>query len=115
MRVAVYKNLNLGNWTVAEVSGRTGRGRKLQGVAAVTLSNVQFVVQPAAQAKVAAGAARSVHAWAIGDIAEGFGSVEVTYNPRRGAAFTTRDGRAVTTAEIVLFAADGRAYAAGCR
>lgn len=114
MRVVVYKNLNLGNWTVAEVSGRSGRGRKIAGVASVVLADVTFHVQPAAQRKVAEGAARSVHAWCIGDVSEPISNprrkTEVTYNPRRGAEFTTRDGRAVHAAECIEFSSDGRAY-----
>jgi hypothetical protein len=116
MRVCVYKNLNLGNWTIAEVSGRNGRGRKIAGVPSVTLADVVFIVQPAAQAKVMAGAARSVHAWAIGTIADGMGTIPISYNPRRAATFYCQNnGQPITGAEIVLFAADGRAYAAGIR
>lgn len=114
MRVCVYKNLNRGDWSVAEVSGRCGRGRKIAGVASIVLKRVTFHVQPAAQRKVAEGAARSVHAWCIGDVCEAISNprrkTEVTYNPRRGAEFTTRDGRAIHAAECIEFSSDGRAY-----
>lgn len=113
MRVVVYKNLNRGDWSVAELKGKLGYGRKIAGVSRIVLADVVFHSQPAAQRKVAAGAARTVHAWAIGDvIAEAIGpKTEVTYNPRRSAAFHTRDGRVVTAAPMVEFSADGRAYA----
>jgi len=111
-QVIVYRNLNRGGWSVATVRGRVGVGRVIDHVASVTLANVRFHVQPAAQAKVAAGAARTVHAWAIGDIAECDGMrLEVLYNPRRCGFFHLEDGSRVDSAARVAFAADGRAYA----
>ena len=113
MRVVVYKNLNRGDWSVAEISGRSGRGRVIAHRQSIVLADVTFHAQPAAQRKVAAGGHRSVHAWCIGTvIAEAIGpKTEVTYNPHRGAAFHTREGRVVTAAAMVEFAVDGRAYA----
>jgi hypothetical protein len=111
-KVVVYKNLNLGNWSVCECKSARTYGRKIAGVDAITLANVRFVVQPAAQAKVFAGAARSVHAWAVGDVSD-VATVcerELHYNPRRGADFTI-DGKPVQFAALVRFAADGKAYA----
>lgn len=116
MRVCVYKNLNLGNWSVAEVSGRCGRGRKIAGVASIVLGDVTMHVQPAAFAKVASGEPRSVHAWFVGDIiAEAIGEkTAISINPKKRPNmpfFHTQDGRRVDRAACVELAADGRAYA----
>jgi hypothetical protein len=62
---------------------------------------------------------RKVVAWLRGTVTkvavmEGDGD-EVAYNPFRSAEFHTRDGVAVTGAEVVTFGADGRAWAVGVR
>jgi len=116
-QVIVYRNLNRGGWSVAQVRGRVGVGRVIDHRASITLANVRFHVQPAAQAKVAAGAARTVHAWAIGELATpadpALRSCEITYNPRRSPHFTTRSGQPLAAGAVcawVDFAEDGRAY-----
>ena len=113
MRVVVYKNLNRGDWSVAELKGRVGYGRVIGHVQSIVLADVVFHWLPTAQQKVFRGAARTVHAWAIGEIiAEAIGpKTEVTYNPKRCGGFHTRDGRAVSAAPMVEFSSDGRSYA----
>jgi hypothetical protein len=115
-KVVVYKNLNLGNWSVCECKSARTYGRKIAGVDSIVLANVTFVVQPAAQRKVMAGAARTVHAWAVGErvfrepVRVQGTHREIHYNPRRSADFTL-DGVPVTAAALVEFSSDGRAYA----
>jgi hypothetical protein len=118
MRVVVYKNLNLGNWSVCECKSARTYGRKLRGVDSITLANVSFVVQPAAQKKVFDGAARTVHAWANGDVidisvTDGLldDARRVSYNPRRCGFFHLADGSRVDAAKYVIFTSNGRAYA----
>ena len=115
MRVVVYRNLNLGHWSVAEVSGRSGRGRVIGHVKQITLADVTFHLQPAAACKVARGEHRSVHAWAVGTIiAEGIGpETEIAYNPKKRPQwlfFHTADGRRVDRAAMVKFTTDERCF-----
>ena len=114
MRVVVYKNLNRGDWSVAELKGRLGYSKVIDHVAEITLENVVFHVQPAAQAKVFAGAARTVHAWAIGDVSVSYRGeplAEIHYNPRRCGYFhTLPSGARINSASYVHFSADGRCY-----
>lgn len=101
----VHKNLNRGCWSVARA------GERVEHVEATALANVRFVVQPGGLARVRRTGVRAVHAYATGDettATDVAGLTEVTYN-----TFTTRDGKTVTRAALVVFAADGRAYAGG--
>jgi hypothetical protein len=125
MRVCVYRNLNAktaaDQWSVASVSGRNGKGTKLRGVASIALANVQMVVQPSAASKVARGENRSVHAWFVGDVVAAMPAGErtvIAYNPKvrpQWLWFHVFDGTRVDSARFVELAADGRAYAVGCR
>ena len=114
MRVAVYKNLNRGCWSVARVSSTGGTiGKLLQHVDSVALSNVVFVVKEKQRATVVREHCRQVHAWCIGDICDSVkppAARQVTYNPYRSPSFHTLDGKRVDAAPCVWFHVDGRAY-----
>jgi hypothetical protein len=71
------------------------------------------------QALTLSGGKRTVHAWIEGDLltdkprANGAG-IEISYNPKDRPAtpfFHTRDGARVSSAALILFAANKRAYA----
>ena len=76
-----------------------------------------LVVRPGGLARVRRTGVRAVHAYATGTEvsppAAVAGLTEVTYNPFRADTFTTRDGRPVFAAALVVFHTDGRAYARG--
>lgn len=116
MRAIVYKNLNRGDWSLANPAGKSGlgRGKVFDHAAAVCIVNPVFVVQESARNRVVAKKCREVHAWIVGDVVDavppGMVRVEVTYNPYRCGEFTLRDGSPVTAAACVEFAADGLAY-----
>lgn len=107
----IHKNLNRGCWSV------TRKGEPVAHVTAAALAGVRFVVQPGGLARVRRSGVRAVHAYATGAEVDAppdlGGLVEVTYNPFRAETFTTRDGRPVTSARLVVFHQDGRAYAGG--
>jgi hypothetical protein len=112
-QVIVYKNLTRGCWSIATPKGARGRG-PLQGhTDAVSLVNVTFVVSAASQRAVANGGHRSVHAWAVGEIAPAAApqGERVTYRPHTAPDFVLMDGTPVSKAARVDFAADGLAYA----
>lgn len=114
MQVIVYKNLRRGDWSIAALKGQRGRGPVIAHAAQVTLSNVTFFVSEASRQTVIAKHERSVHAYCIGTMTDAQATpiTEVTYNPYRAGAFTTRDGTRITKARTVAFAADGKAYLA---
>lgn len=112
-RVIVYKNLRRGDWSIAALKGARGRGPLIGHAAEVVLADVDFHVSEATRQTVVAKRERSVHAYAIGTLVEASSAecgARVSYNPFRGPHFTTDDGAAVTHAETVIFAADGKAY-----
>ena len=106
MRVAVYKNLVKGCWSIAETNASNGRGKLIGHADRVALGDVVMVVRESRRQHVIKAKCREVHAWCVGTLLDassfGFG-VEVTYNPYRCGSFTTRDGRAVSHAEMVVF------------
>jgi hypothetical protein len=117
MSACVYKNLRLGNWSIAAVAGTDNRGKVIGHESAVCLANVRFVVKENARQRVCRVKQREVHAWCVGDIvdmpAADLPSVRISYNPYRCGNFTTADGAAITAAEYVAFGADGSAVAFG--
>jgi len=114
-RVIVYKNLHRGDWTVAQLTGRTSCGKVLDHRTEVTLTDVTFYVCQSMRAKVVARQRRKVHAWAIGTLAESppAGSpVSLTYNPYVADHFQQRaDGTPVHRADAVHFTATDGAVA----
>jgi hypothetical protein len=111
MRVIVYKNLIRGDWSVAEVKGTRTRGKVIDHVAQIALRDVEFVVSEASRQRVLRDKCRSVHAWALGEIAEAAHGerAQISYNPYRGPDFTV-NGAPIAAAPLVEFASDGRAY-----
>lgn len=116
-RVIVYKNLNRGDWSIAQTAGRdgTGRGKVIGHADSVILANVTMRVQEAGRLRVMAKRQREVHAWCIGDIVDSLpaGTVarELTYNPYRCGTFTLRDGTPLDHAAYVEFTTDKMAIA----
>jgi len=116
VRAIIYKNLNRGDWSLANPAGKSGlgRGKVFDHKPAVILTSAVFVVQESARVRVVSKRCREVHAWIVGDVVDTLPAnhvrQEVTYNPYRCGQFTTRDGSPVTAAACVEFAADGLAY-----
>lgn len=99
MKVQVYRNLNKPN-----MFSIRHKGKVIGHASTVTLIDCKFHVNPKAQAKIAAGGHRSVHAWVTGTIVGASTDIEtateVTYKPhQRPSFFKTSDNIAVTTAE----------------
>lgn len=115
MKVVVYKNLNLGNWSVAAVKGRRGRGKVMTHLPALVLHNVTFVVQEGSRQTVIKQHCRSVHAWCVGETVGSVPAgrwVAISYNPYRGGSFYRRDnGAALSLARCVRFSASDGAMA----
>lgn len=106
-RVAVYKNLHRGAWSVRALDGAF-KGRVVAHADSAGLVRAQMHVNQRAAARIAAGAAREVHAWVIGTLAEVTltNPARLTYRPHQRAVFFLADtGVAVWTAPAVLFTA----------
>ncbi len=104
-RVAVYKNLHRGAWSVRAVDG-PHKGRVVAHAESVGLLHAQMHVNERAQRRIADGAAREVHAWVIGTLGEVSlaDPRRLTYRPHQRAVFFLADtGTAVWTAPAVLF------------
>jgi hypothetical protein len=104
-RVVVYKNLHRGDWSVR------AHGRVIGHVREITLVGAQTHVGCAAQRRIAAGAAREVHAWITGTVCDSAAltsPTRLTYRPRERATFYVADtGVAVSSAPIVAFTERG--------
>lgn len=97
MLVQVYRNLNTGNFSIRH------KGKVIAHASHVTLTDVRFHVNTKAQAKIKAGAHRSVHAWVTGILVEARPvpktASEVTYRPHQEAYFfDVQTGKPVTNA-----------------
>lgn len=112
-KVIVHYNINKGGWVISRLKGSVGRGLKICDASAVLLKDVQFHTIVGTQRSIAAGAHKSVHAWAIGTIVEGVAETgaQVTYRPRISPDFVA-DGAKLTHGALVAFAADNKAYLA---
>jgi hypothetical protein len=105
-RVRVHYNLHAGGFSV--VNPATGRVE--WRAADITLTGVQFRVQPAGLARIRATGRREVCAYATGLVAavstapDLAGLRKVTFNPYRAPAFTI-GGEPVHAAPAVIFAA----------
>jgi hypothetical protein len=103
-RVAVYKNLHCGAWSIRAVDG-PHKGNVVAHADALALRHASMHVNARAQARVAAGAAREVHAWIVGTLAdiEIADPVRLTYRPHERPAFFIDTGQAVWHAPAVVF------------
>jgi hypothetical protein len=109
MRVHCYRNLHRGDWSIRF------KGKVIDHRCEVILANVIFHVGAAQQARIAAGAVRSVHAWAVGDLIDSLPEgvrAPITYRPKERGTFYRRDtGAAVERADYVHFTANDGAIA----
>lgn len=104
-RVAVYKNLHRGAWSVRAINGPF-KGKVVAHAERVGLVHAHMHVNERAQRRIAAGAAREVHAWVIGTLGNVVltAPTRLTYRPHQRPAFFLADtGSAVWTAPAVLF------------
>lgn len=113
MRCRIYRNLHRSCWSIqACATGRVIAHRML-----MVMSDVTFVVRPAGRKQVLATGRKTVHAFAVGTLAEDTDTspllmVEVTYNPYRNETFIRKDsGEPVTHAKVVLFTPECRVFA----
>ena len=83
-RVAVYKNLHRGAWSVRAIDGPF-KGKVVAHAERVGLVHAHMHVNERAQRRIAAGAAREVHAWVIGTL----GNVVLTAPTRLTMASTS--------------------------
>ena len=67
-RVAVYKNLHKGAWSICALDG-PHKGKVVGHAAAVSLTDCAMHVGAAARHRIANGAPREVHAWVVGTLA----------------------------------------------
>lgn len=117
MRVAVYRNLHKGCWSIAECTVRGNRGKLIRHADFLILANAHFIVKERARQRVCEKQCRGVHAWIVGEIVDAAPSAAATavsYNPYRATTFTRRDnGAAVTSAAFVKFTESNGAVAIG--
>lgn len=106
MRVAVYKNLTRGCWSIAEVNAAGNRGKLIGHADSIALSDCRMVVKESRRIAICANRNREVHAWIVGTICDIPASEtlrELTYNPYRSDSFHTQDGQPVIAADTVIF------------
>jgi hypothetical protein len=104
-RVSVHKNLHKEEWAIRALDG-PHKGTVVGYANRVGLTGAHMHVGEKARLKIAAGAARSVHSWVIGTLADVTLTAprRITYRPHeRGEYFCVDDGRAVWHAAAVLF------------
>lgn len=87
-RVAVYKNLHRGAWSVRAIDGPF-KGKVVAHAERVGLVHAHMHVNERAQRRIAAGAAREVHAWVIGTLGNVVltAPTRLTYRPHQRPAF----------------------------
>ena len=110
----VYWNLHRSIWSLMQ------RGRVYGHHADVIIKGAEFRVRKAGHAKVLREKRKNVHAFVVGErvinhSVERFGgSVQISYNPFKGAQFYRKDtGEAVTGAQYVRMMPDGKVFAWG--
>ena len=104
-RVAVYKNLHKGAWSIRGLDG-PDKGKVVAHATAVTLTDCHMHVGAAARRRIANGAAREVHAWIVGTLApvELQRPQRISYRPHQRAEFFIVDtGQPIWTAAAVVF------------
>ncbi len=103
-RVAVYKNLHKGAWSIKALDG-PHKGKIVAHADRVGLLDCAMHVGRAAQARIAAGAAREVHAWVTGRLADITldHPARLVYRPHeRPEFYLAATGRAVATSPAAL-------------
>ncbi|WP_157680449.1 hypothetical protein [Mycobacterium dioxanotrophicus] len=104
-RVAVYRNLHKGAWSIKALDG-PHKGTVVAHAQVVGLLDCAMHVRIAAQQRIAAGAAREVHAWIVGRLSEVTldQPTRLVYRPHeRPEFYLAITGRPVHTAAAVLF------------
>ena len=104
-RVAVYKNLHKGAWSIRGLDG-PHKGKVVGHATAVSLTDCAMHVGAAARTRIAKGAPREVHAWIVGTLApvELRRPQRISYRPHlRGEFFIVDTGAPVWTAAAVVF------------
>ena len=104
-RVAVYKNLHKGAWSIRGLDG-PHKGKVVGHATAVSLTDCAMHVGAAARRRIANGAAREVHAWIVGTLApvELQRPQRISYRPYQRAEFFIVDtGQPIWTAAAVVF------------
>lgn len=104
--VNVYRNLHRGAWSIRAVDG-PHRGRVVAHATAIVLTDARMHVNARAQRRIAAGAAREVHAWITGVLVSQAvvpAAMRITYRPHVRAEFFIADtGQGIDHAPLVLF------------
>ena len=104
-RVAVYKNLHKGAWSIRALDG-PHKGKVVGHAAAVSLTDCAMHVGAAARHRIANGAPREVHAWVVGTLApvELRCPQRISYRPHeRGEFFIADTGAPIWSASAVVF------------
>jgi hypothetical protein len=118
MRVAVYRNLHKGCWSVRNRS----TGRVVRHMDSLMVHDCEFRVGKAGRQRVLMERRKNVHAFVHGNLLDspnnleswriGKGWIRVTYDPYESDKFVTMNGRKpVERAEAVILLSDGRVYA----
>lgn len=108
LKVFIYWNIHRGVWSVKALQG-PNRGRVIQHVTDITLSDCVFKVSEAGRKKVLAQKVKNVHAGVVGYLdslvePEVSGEhIDVTYNPYKFSTFVNRANpeQAVLEARVV--------------
>ena len=112
-RVRVHLNLHRARAGMPDAWSVTIAGRVVANVARVALCDAmpRFLASKQSFSMVP-GNKRTVHAWLEGTLcAPATGTkTEITYNPKRSAAFHTRDGRLISHCARVEFTPDHKAW-----
>lgn len=93
MKVAVYKNLHKGCYSVKALSGPE-KGRVVKHVDSIVLESVEFRVQKQGRERVLRDQKKNVHAFVVGvekDKLSNKYRIQVAYNPYKYSTFVYRD------------------------
>lgn len=104
-RVAVYRNLHRGVWSLRALDG-IFKGTVVAHADSVGVLHAQMHVNARAAERICGGAVREVHAWVIGTLGEVTlaNPTRLTYRPhQRPVFFLPSTGQAVWSAPAVLF------------
>ena len=104
-RVAVYKNLHKGSWSIRALDG-FHKGTVVAHADAVAIVNCRMHVNEKARIRIAAGGPREVHAWIVGTLAQVTltNPQQLTYRPHeRATFFLAVTGEPIWEAPAVLF------------